>query len=362
MRAERSSPAHQLHHQRARAAAVLDAVNLGDVRMIERRECLRLAFEAHQAVGVGGERLGQDLERDVASEFRVARSIHLAHATGAKRAEDLVLIDASAGGNGHECVGGNYMPLIRASRTIVAARRRRRLAPGWSVHVESVTGNHAIRRDRSKFPAIVLFPRAAPRRSWIDRDMQDLVMLQPEKTIEEFHGDRSRVYLTGFSIGGAGTYRMAHRWPNRFAALLVVAGPVESGVGTPAGSDTGARDREVNPYTTATDPFAALGAGLRAMPIWIFHGDADQTVPVEQSRRLAAALKKDNARVEYTEYPGVSHGDAAVKAQRRRVNSVAAGAASVSSVPRAIARHLGEAMVRNYHPCLRNNPLPVSPE
>jgi predicted peptidase len=181
--------------------------------------------------------------------------------------------------------------------------------------VPTVTGfGPAIRRDRSKFPAIVLFPQATPQRSWIDRDMQDLVMLQLEKTIEEFHGDRSRLYLTGFSMGGAGTYRMAHRWPNRFAALLVVAGPVESGVGTPAGSNTGVRDREVNPYTTAEDPFAALAAGLRAMPIWIFHGDADQTVPVEQSRRIAAALKKENARVEYTEYPGLSHGEAGAKA------------------------------------------------
>jgi poly(3-hydroxybutyrate) depolymerase len=55
---------------------------------------------------------------------------------------------------------------------------------------------------------------------------------QLEHTIEEFHGDQSRIYLTGFSMGGAGTYRMAHRWPDRFAALLVVTGPVESWVGT----------------------------------------------------------------------------------------------------------------------------------
>jgi predicted peptidase len=46
----------------------------------------------------------------------------------------------------------------------------------------------------------------------------------------------------------------------------------------------------VNPFTAASDPFAALAAGIRSLPIWIFHGDADKTVPVEQSRRIVAAL------------------------------------------------------------------------
>ena len=132
-------------------------------------------------------------------------------------------------------------------------------------------------------------------------------------TIEEFHGDRSRIYLTGFSMGGAGTYRMAHRWPERFAALLVVAGNVESGVGVPY-PEVGMRDRQANPYTTASDPFAALATGIRSIPIWIFHGDADEAVPVEQARRVVAALKSVTARVEYTEYPGLGHGEAGAKA------------------------------------------------
>ena len=180
--------------------------------------------------------------------------------------------------------------------------------------VPTITGwGPAIRRDRSQFPAIVLFSQATPGKSWIDRDMQDLVMLQLDKTIEEFRGDRSRIYLTGFSMGGAGTYRMAHRWPERFAALFVVAGPVESGVGTPFPA-TGARDRQANPFTAASDPFAALATGIRSIPIWIAHGDADKSVPVEQSRRMVAALKSANARVEYAEYPDLSHGEAAAKA------------------------------------------------
>jgi len=179
--------------------------------------------------------------------------------------------------------------------------------------VPTITGwGPAIRRDRSQFPAIVLFPQATRGKSWVEGDMQDLVMLQLDKTIEEFRGDPSRIYLTGFSMGGAGTYRIAHRWPERFAALFVVAGAVESSVWTFPGS--GARDREANPFTVASDPFAALAAGIRSLPIWMFHGDADKNFPVEQSRRLVAALKSANARVEYTEYAGVDHGETAAKA------------------------------------------------
>ena len=139
-------------------------------------------------------------------------------------------------------------------------------------------------------------------------------MLQLDKTTEEFHGDRSRIYLTGFSMGGAGTYRMAHRWSERFAALLVVAGPVESGVAGPKTDAAVARDRQANPYTATTDPFAALATGIRSLPILVFHGDADQSVSVEQSRRIVAALKSAGARVEYTEYPGLGHGEAAAQA------------------------------------------------
>ena len=50
--------------------------------MIERGEHLRLALEAREAIGIGGERLGQDLDRDVAPELRVARAVDLAHPAG----------------------------------------------------------------------------------------------------------------------------------------------------------------------------------------------------------------------------------------------------------------------------------------
>lgn len=173
-----------------------------------------------------------------------------------------------------------------------------------------------IRADRTRYPVIVVFPQAAVGSSWIDREMADLVDAQLEKTIAEFNGDPDRVYLTGFSMGGSGVYRMAYRWPERFAALAVFAGPVEAGIGGPphVREQHADRDRRANAYTAAPDPFAALAGRIRIIPIQIFHGDADDTVPVQQSRQIAAALKQSGANVQYTEYRGVDHGGAPERA------------------------------------------------
>ena len=94
--------------------------------------------------------------------------------------------------------------------------------------------------------------------------------------------------------------------------MVTVAGPVEAGVAAPP--ENLERDRQSNPYTTSPDPFTALATGIRNIPILVFQGDADEVVPVEQSRRIVAALKKAAANVRYTEFPGLNHGEAGTKA------------------------------------------------
>ena len=91
----------QLHHQRVDAAAVFEAVDVRDVRMVERGEHLRFALEPREPLGVVGEQLRQDLDRDVAIQPGVARAIDLAHPAGAKGGEDFVRAEASPGGQGH---------------------------------------------------------------------------------------------------------------------------------------------------------------------------------------------------------------------------------------------------------------------
>ena len=94
-------PLDQFHDQSANAVALFQSVNGGDVRMVQRREHLRLALEARHALGVVGERLGQDFDRDVAAELGVVRAVDLAHATRADGSEDFVGSQLSPRGKSH---------------------------------------------------------------------------------------------------------------------------------------------------------------------------------------------------------------------------------------------------------------------
>ena len=78
-----------------------DVVQRADVRMVERRDGARFALEALAELGIGGECVGQDLDRDDAIEPRVARLVDLAHAAGADEREDFVGAEAGAGGQSH---------------------------------------------------------------------------------------------------------------------------------------------------------------------------------------------------------------------------------------------------------------------
>ncbi len=74
----------------------MDAVNRPDVGMVERRQDARLALEARASVGIGQPEIGQDLERDLAAERRVAGPIDQAHAARAEQSGDLVRSEALA--------------------------------------------------------------------------------------------------------------------------------------------------------------------------------------------------------------------------------------------------------------------------
>ena len=162
-----------------------------------------------------------------------------------------------------------------------------------------------VRENGAPFPAIVIFPQARVRTRWFYPLMQQLVMAELDATTSEFHVDRSRTYLHGYSMGATGSYRLAFKSPERFAAVVAVAGRIEPGAHyTP---EEIAIDRATNPAVASGDPFPAFAARLAKTPLWIVHGDADAQVPVDQSRRLVAALKSVGAPVRYTELPGADH-------------------------------------------------------
>jgi predicted peptidase len=169
-----------------------------------------------------------------------------------------------------------------------------------------------IRQRRSQFPAIVVFPQArVGTRFMAPAAMQDLVIAQMDQAVAEFNGDVARLYLTGYSMGGGSVYRIAYRWPQRFAALVVIAGPIVSPAKAPPAAVE--LDRQANHFAAVPDPFAALAETISQIPIWIYQGDADGTVPLDQARRFVEALKKAGATLRYVELPGTDHAGAAQK-------------------------------------------------
>lgn len=101
----------QFHHERAGARLAgrhggdrFHPVDLGDVRMVERGECFRFPLEAGEPVAIVGDAVGQDLQRDDASERGVTGTIHLAHPARAKEREDFVGAQALSDHQAHSCV------------------------------------------------------------------------------------------------------------------------------------------------------------------------------------------------------------------------------------------------------------------
>lgn len=157
----------------------------------------------------------------------------------------------------------------------------------------------AIRKNPERFPAIVVMPQSSPSRQWIDPAEQAVALATLDAAMKEFETDSGRVYLTGLSKGGYGTWHLAAREPGRFAAIAPICGGVEFSQRLLERLGKTAAD-----FPTNADVAAKLGRGL---PIWVFHGGADPTVPPEASRGIVEALKAIRSNVRYTEYEGVGH-------------------------------------------------------
>lgn len=100
-----------------------------------------------------------------------------------------------------------------------------------------------------------------------------------ERTMKDFPVDPARVYATGISMGGYGTWDAVQRRPDLFAAAIPICG----------GGDS------------------ACAAKIKDVPIWCFHGDQDTAVPTCRSRDMYKAIKAANGNVQYREYAGVGH-------------------------------------------------------
>ncbi len=170
------------------------------------------------------------------------------------------------------------------------------------ISITAGTLGQTIRRHPERLPAIVVFAQAhADGTPGWQRQGGEAALKAVDSAVAEFHGDVSRVYLTGLSAGGNGAWFLAFHDPKRFAAMIVACGFV---------SDfTGLQSHLFYPAIAGMGPdrYDIVARTLRDLPIWIVHGDADKNVSVEESRHMAAALKALNADVRYTELPGADH-------------------------------------------------------
>lgn len=160
---------------------------------------------------------------------------------------------------------------------------------------------HAIRKRVQSIPAIVVMPQCQKKEAWSNPDMEAQVLAALERSIKEFHGDTDRIYLTGLSMGGYGSWFLASKYPDKFAALVVICG----GIHGPR--DERWLDLPIVNDTSVTDPYLETAKRIGHTPVWIFHGGADDIVPVQESRKMAQAFKDSGGNYKYTEYPGVPH-------------------------------------------------------
>jgi predicted esterase len=130
--------------------------------------------------------------------------------------------------------------------------------------------------DGNNFPFIIVSPQCSMEDgSWQPKRLELLL----DKIAEDYRVDPKRIYCTGLSMGGFGTWRMAQEFPDRFAAIAPVCG--------------GADPRDVE--------------RIKDIPTWVFHGAKDDAVPLKQSQEMVDALKKLGANPKFTVYPNLYH-------------------------------------------------------
>jgi predicted peptidase len=133
-----------------------------------------------------------------------------------------------------------------------------------------------IEEDKS-FPFIVVSPLCPAGEIWTDTEMLIGIL---DEVISHYSVDAERVYLTGHSLGGRGTWYLAYKYPERFAAIAPMS---------------------------AISTIPVWASRLKEMPVWVFHGAKDDIVPVGESESMVNALKSVGGNVKFTMLPDRDH-------------------------------------------------------
>lgn len=130
-----------------------------------------------------------------------------------------------------------------------------------------------------------------------------------DRARERFHIDEDRVYLTGHSMGGHGTWHLASLFPDRFAAAGPSAGWISFWTYRFSGAnlaDTSSVRRMIRRSTAPSETFLHA-RNLRHLGIYVLHGSADDNVPPDESRSMVDTLRAFHRDFEYHEQDGVGH-------------------------------------------------------
>lgn len=136
-----------------------------------------------------------------------------------------------------------------------------------------------------KFSVFVLAPQCPSGESWAEPEFNQpskwlvLTMEALAKVEKDFSIDPDRVYVAGQSMGGIGVWSLLQNYRGKWAAAIILC---------------------------AYDTFSDIPA-IAEVPLWVFQGDADQSVPVTMVRSMMAQLKKAHANLRYTEYHKSDH-------------------------------------------------------
>jgi predicted peptidase len=180
----------------------------------------------------------------------------------------------------HDKVPGLNPGYVLARPTVSAAEDKPALL--IYLHGGGSGGNHIRERlgrnapvkywnQQETHPFMIMAPQCFPHQKWKAESLQ--VLLEHLKETVEF--DHSRIYLSGFSMGGYGTWLWAATYPDNFAAIAPMAGGI--GIGGP---------KDVSP------DLEQWLDNLATIPTWIFHGGGDTVVPVQRSEQMYQGLRQ----------------------------------------------------------------------
>ncbi|GGM50854.1 carboxylesterase family protein [Microbacterium saperdae] len=128
-----------------------------------------------------------------------------------------------------------------------------------------------------EFPFVLVTPQCSESSQWVT-ELSTLSVLLDE-VVAAHRIDHARISLTGLSMGGFGTWSMAVRYPDRFAAIAPICGGL----------------------------WLQSAAPLQSVPVWAFHGDADDVVPISATEQIVTELRSLGTDVRFTRYAGVGH-------------------------------------------------------